>query len=132
VVQRIVLESPKKPNSANRRVARVRLMGSQRLRRVKVPGPGTCGVAKFTAVLVHGHHPRDCPGVRYCVIPGKLGATPLFGRRQGRSHYGLRKRMLPEHQAAERELKERAASQKKRLCCGTSEPLGKGRLGAPE
>lgn len=102
VVQRLGTESPKKPNSAKRKVARVRLVGGFRLRRVKVPGPGSCGVAKFTAVLVHGHHARDLPGVRLCIIPGKLGASPLFGRRQGRSHYGLKKRMLPEHSAAAR------------------------------
>jgi small subunit ribosomal protein S12 len=100
VVQRIGFESPKKPNSAKRRTARVRLVGSFRLRRVKIPGPGSCGVAKFSAVLVHGHHPRDLPGVRLCIIPGKLGASPLFGRRQGRSHYGLRKRMLLDHQTS--------------------------------
>lgn len=112
VVQRIVLESPKKPNSANRRVARVRLAGSQRLRRVKVPGPGTCGVAKFSAVLVHGHHGRDCPGVRYCIIPGLLGASPILSRRQGRSHYGIKKRMLPEHREVERLAKEAKGSRK--------------------
>lgn len=95
VVQRVALESPKKPNSGQRRVARVRFVGGQRLWRVKVRGPGPGGVNRFSAVLMHGHHGRDIK-LRYGIIPGKLGASPLFGRRKAHSKFGLKKRAMEE------------------------------------
>ena len=93
-VHRIYTESPKKPNSAKRKVARVRLGGSTRSLRVKVPGPGHGNLAKFAPVLIRGSHPRDLPGIRYSIIRGKLGSNPVQGRRKARSKYGLKKRHL--------------------------------------
>jgi small subunit ribosomal protein S12 len=91
VVHRIGTESPKKPNSAKRKVARVRLCTGKMVR-VKVPGPGHGNLQKFSAVLVRGAHARDLPGVRYSIIRGKLGANPVLTRRKRRSKYGLRRR----------------------------------------
>ena len=96
VVQRVYTESPKKPNSAKRKVARVRLPSFPRILRVKVPGPGHGNLAKFTPVLIRGSHPRDLPGVRYSIIRGKLGSHPIFSRRKGHSKYGLKKRQIME------------------------------------
>ena len=91
VVHRIYTESPKKPNSAKRKVARVRLVGTTRHLRVKVPGPGHGSLARFGQVLIRGAHPRDLPGIRYSIIRGKLGSNAVFGRRKAHSTYGLRK-----------------------------------------
>lgn len=98
VVHRIYTESPKKPNSAKRKVARVRLVGTTRHLRVKVPGPGHGSLARFGQVLIRGAHPRDLPGIRYCIIRGKLGSNAVFGRRKGHSKYGLRKRQIEQQQ----------------------------------
>jgi small subunit ribosomal protein S12 len=94
VVHRIYTESPKKPNSAKRKVARVRLSSGPRYLRVKVPGPGHGNLARFAPVLVRGSHPRDLPGIRLSIIRGKLGSNPVMTRRKARSKYGLRKRHL--------------------------------------
>jgi small subunit ribosomal protein S12 len=97
VVHRIYTEDPKKPNSANRRVVRVRVPGTLRYFRAKLPGPGHGNLAKFAQVLIRGAHPRDLPGIRYSIIRGKLGSLPVYGRRKGRSKYGLRRRHTETH-----------------------------------
>jgi small subunit ribosomal protein S12 len=94
VVHRIYTESPKKPNSAKRRVVRARIPGRERHLRVKLPGPGHGNLARYAQVLIRGAHPRDLPGIRYSIIRGKLGSTPVLTRRKGRSKYGLRKRTI--------------------------------------
>jgi len=93
VVNRIVTESPKKPNSAKRRVAKIRLCTGKRLR-VKVPGIGQGSIQKFTPILIRGAHPRDLPGIRYSIIRGKLGASPVFERRKARSKYGMKRKYI--------------------------------------
>lgn len=93
VVNKIGVESPKKPNSAKRKVARVRLCTGKNIR-VKVPGPGVGNLQKFSPVLIRASHPRDLPGVRYSIIRGKLGSNPVLVRRKARSKYGIKKRHL--------------------------------------
>ena len=95
VVNRIVTESPKKPNSAKRKVAKIRLCTGKNLR-VKVPGEGHGNLQKFSPVLIRGSHPRDLPGIRYSIIRGKLGSNPVLARRKGRSKYGVKKRFITE------------------------------------
>lgn len=90
VLSKIGIESPKKPNSAKRKVARLRLCTGKNLR-VKIPGPGHGNLQKFSAVLIRGAHPRDLPGIRYSIIRGKLGSNPVLVRRKARSKYGLKK-----------------------------------------
>jgi small subunit ribosomal protein S12 len=92
MVHRIYTESPKKPNSAKRRVVRARIPGSHRNLRVKLPGPGHGNLARYAQVLIRGAHPRDLPGIRYSIIRGALSSLPVFTRRKGRSKYGVRKR----------------------------------------
>lgn len=75
VVFKLGTESPRKPNSAKRRVARVTLCTKKRIR-VKVPGEGAGTLQKFSAVLVRGASPRDLPGVRYAIIRGKMQSNP--------------------------------------------------------
>lgn len=91
IVNRLITESPKKPNSAKRRVAKIRLCTGKRLR-VKVPGIGQGSLQKFSPILIRGAHPRDLPGIRYCIIRGKLGSSPVFERKKGRSKYGVKKK----------------------------------------
>jgi len=101
VVSRLGFSSPKKPNSGKRRYARARVTGrSMRLIAVKLRGPGSNGVAKFTAMIVQGHHARDMPAVRSRNVSGRAGVPPHFGRRRAHSKHGLRKRMLESLQAA--------------------------------
>lgn len=94
VVHRVYTESPKKPNSAKRRVVRARILGSPRHLRVKLPGPGHGNLPRFGQVLIRGAHPRDLPGIRYSVIRGKLSSQPVFSRRKAASKYGLKKRVI--------------------------------------
>ena len=91
VVNRIITESPKKPNSAKRRVAKIKLCTGKRLR-VKVPGIGQGSLQKFSPILIRGSHPRDLPGIRYSIIRGKLGSNPVFERKKGRSKYGVKRK----------------------------------------
>lgn len=93
VVNRIVVESPKKPNSAKRKVAKIRLCTGKKLR-VKVPGIGQGTLQKFSPILIRGAHPRDLPGIRYSIMRGKLGSSPVFERRKARSKYGLKKKYI--------------------------------------
>jgi small subunit ribosomal protein S12 len=90
VVRKLGTESPRKPNSAKRRVARVRLSTGKTVR-AKVPGEGPGTLQKFSAVLVRGASPVDLPGVRYAIIRGKLGSNPWLERRRARSKYGVKR-----------------------------------------
>ena len=93
VVARIYIEHPKKPNSAKRKVARVRMCTGKMLR-VKVPGPGHGTLQKYSAVLIRAAHPRDLPGIRYSIIRGKMGSNPVLERRKRRSKYGLKRGLV--------------------------------------
>lgn len=79
--------NPKKPNSAMRHVAKVRMYSKPRVT-ARHPGRG-CGVAKFSRVLVRGGRANDLPGVGYSMVRGALDFPPLFGKRKSRSYYGV-------------------------------------------
>ena len=81
--------TPKKPNSALRKVARVRLSNGKEVT-VYIPGEGH-NLQEHSIVLVRGGRVRDLPGVRYHVIRGTLDATGVDGRRQSRSKYGTKR-----------------------------------------
>jgi small subunit ribosomal protein S12 len=81
--------TPKKPNSALRKIARVRLSNSKEVT-VYIPGEGH-SLQEHSIVLVRGGRVRDLPGVRYQVIRGTLDSTGVDGRRQARSRYGAKK-----------------------------------------
>lgn len=81
--------TPKKPNSALRKVARVRLSNKQEIT-AYIPGEGH-ELAEHSIVLVRGGRVKDLPGVKYHVIRGVYDATGVEGRKKGRSKYGTRR-----------------------------------------
>ncbi|MCL6562259.1 MAG: 30S ribosomal protein S12 [Firmicutes bacterium] len=81
--------TPKKPNSALRKVARVRLTNGQEIT-AYIPGIGH-NLQEHSVVLVRGGRVRDLPGVRYHIIRGALDAAGVQKRQQGRSKYGAKK-----------------------------------------
>lgn len=81
--------TPKKPNSALRKVARVRLTNGMEVT-AYIPGEGH-NLQEHSVVLIRGGRVPDLPGVRYHIIRGALDATGVENRRQGRSRYGAKK-----------------------------------------
>ena len=89
VCTRVYTTSPKKPNSALRKVARVRLQNGIEVTSY-IPGEGH-NLQEHSLVLVRGGRVKDIPGVRYHIIRGALDASGVEGRNQRRSKYGTRK-----------------------------------------
>ena len=81
--------TPKKPNSALRKVARVRLTNGIEVTSY-IPGEGH-NLQEHSVVLIRGGRVKDLPGVRYHVVRGKLDTQGVQGRNQGRSKYGTKK-----------------------------------------
>ena len=81
--------TPKKPNSALRKIARVRLSNQIEVT-AYIPGEGH-GLQEHSVVLVRGGRVKDLPGVRYHIVRGALDATGVEGRMRGRSKYGTRR-----------------------------------------
>ena len=82
-------QTPKKPNSALRKIARVRLSNGREIT-AYIPGEGH-NLQEHSIVLVRGGRVRDLPGVRYHIIRGTLDASGVEGRMQQRSKYGQKK-----------------------------------------
>jgi len=80
--------TPKKPNSALRKVARVRLSNKQEIT-AYIPGEGH-NLAEHSIVLVRGGRVKDLPGVKYHIIRGKYDSAGVEGKKKGRSKYGTR------------------------------------------
>jgi len=89
VVLQVRTMTPKKPNSALRKVARVRLSNKQEVT-AYIPGEGH-ELAEHSIVLVRGGRVKDLPGVKYEVVRGKLDTTGVVGRKTSRSRYGTKK-----------------------------------------
>ncbi len=89
VCTRVYTTTPKKPNSALRKMARVRLTTGTEVT-AYIPGEGN-NLQEHSIVLVRGGRVKDCPGVRYHIIRGVLDASGVAERRQGRSKYGARR-----------------------------------------
>ena len=81
--------TPKKPNSALRKVARVRLTTGQEVS-AYIPGEGH-NLQEHSVVLVRGGRVKDLPGVRYHVVRGALDCLGVDGRKRGRSKYGAKR-----------------------------------------
>jgi small subunit ribosomal protein S12 len=81
--------TPKKPNSALRKIARVRLTNGVEVT-AYIPGEGH-NLQEHSVVLVQGGRVKDLPGVRYHIVRGTLDATGVEGRIQGRSKYGAKR-----------------------------------------
>jgi len=89
VVLQVRTMSPKKPNSALRKVARVRLSNKQEIT-VYIPGEGH-QLAEHSIVLVRGGRVKDLPGVKYTMVRGKYDMGGVVGRMTSRSRYGTKK-----------------------------------------
>lgn len=81
--------TPKKPNSALRKIARVRLSNGIEVT-AYIPGEGH-NLQEHSVVLVRGGRVKDLPGVRYHIVRGALDAAGVEGRQQGRSQYGTKR-----------------------------------------
>jgi small subunit ribosomal protein S12 len=89
VCTRVYTTTPKKPNSALRKVARVRLTNSLEVT-AYIPGEGH-NLQEHSIVLIRGGRVKDLPGVRYHIIRGSLDTAGVTDRKQGRSKYGAKK-----------------------------------------
>jgi len=86
---RVYTTTPKKPNSALRKVARVRLTNGIEVT-TYIPGVGH-NLQEHSIVLIRGGRVKDLPGIRYHVVRGTLDSVGVEGRRQGRSKYGAKR-----------------------------------------
>jgi small subunit ribosomal protein S12 len=89
VCVQVKTQTPKKPNSALRKVARVRLSNGKEIT-AYIPGEGH-NLQEHSIVLVRGGRVRDLPGVRYHILRGTLDTGAVEGRSQGRSKYGTKR-----------------------------------------
>lgn len=89
VCTRVYTSTPKKPNSAMRKVARVRLTNGKEVN-VYIPGEGH-NLQEHSIVLIRGGRVKDLPGVRYHIIRGALDTMGVDDRKQSRSKYGTKK-----------------------------------------
>lgn len=89
VCTRVYTTTPKKPNSALRKVARVRLTNGFEVT-AYIPGEGH-KLQEHSVVLIRGGRVKDLPGVRYHILRGVLDTTGVDGRRQARSKYGAKR-----------------------------------------
>ena len=88
VCTRVYTSTPKKPNSALRKVARVRLTNGMEVT-CYIPGEGH-NLQEHSIVLIRGGRVKDLPGVRYHIVRGTLDASGVNGRKQSRSKYGTK------------------------------------------
>ena len=93
VCTRVYTTTPKKPNSALRKVARVRITGSIEVT-AYIPGEGH-NLQEHSVVLVRGGRVKDLPSVKYHIIRGTLDAAGVRDRKQGRSKYGAKATSKP-------------------------------------
>lgn len=89
VCLRVYTTTPKKPNSALRKVARVRLTNGQEVT-AYIPGEGH-NLQEHSVVMIRGGRVKDLPGVRYHILRGTLDTQGVEARKQGRSKYGAKR-----------------------------------------
>ena len=89
VCVRVYTSTPKKPNSALRKIARVRLTNGMEVTSY-IPGEGH-NLQEHSLVLIRGGRVKDLPGVRYHIIRGTLDASGVASRKRGRSKYGTKR-----------------------------------------
>jgi small subunit ribosomal protein S12 len=87
---KVMIRTPKKPNSAQRKVARIQLVNGETVM-AYIPGEGH-NLQEHGSVLIRGGRVKDLPGVRYKCIRGKLDLLGVVKRKQGRSKYGAPKK----------------------------------------
>jgi len=84
---KLTIMKPKKPNSAQRKIAKVRLSNGRKIT-CYIPGGGH-SLQEHSVVLVRGGRTKDLPGIRYKLVRGKLDLIPASGRKRARSKYGV-------------------------------------------
>jgi small subunit ribosomal protein S12 len=94
VCTRVYTTTPKKPNSALRKVARVKLSGDGKEVNAYIPGEGH-NLQEHSIVLIRGGRVKDLPGVRYHIVRGALDTAGVNDRKQSRSKYGTKKNAKP-------------------------------------
>ena len=98
VCLKVTTTTPKKPNSALRKIARVRLSNGMEVT-AYIPGEGH-NLQEHSVVLIRGGRVRDLPGVRYHIVRGVYDTSGVEGRKQSRSMYGAKKASAPKAAAA--------------------------------
>jgi small subunit ribosomal protein S12 len=93
VVYKIAIMTPRKPNSARRTFAKVRILISNKKVFAKIPGIGQHFLQPHSVVLVRGHGPKDSPGINYHLIRGlyDFNKVEVYGRRNRRSKFGVKR-----------------------------------------
>jgi small subunit ribosomal protein S12 len=93
VISKIATMSPRKPNSARRTFAKVRLLFNNKRIFAKIPGIGEHFLQSHSLVMVRGHGPKDSPGINYHLIRGVCDfiKSEPYGRKNRRSKFGLKK-----------------------------------------
>jgi len=89
---KIFLMTPKKPNSALRKLARIRLTNEKRVS-AYIPGEGH-NLQEYSTILIRGGRVKDLPGIKYHIIRGKLDLQGLANRKTSRSKYGSKKPII--------------------------------------
>lgn len=87
---KVLTISPKKPNSANRRVSKIKLVETKQLLTVKIPGEGH-SLQQHSTILIRGGRSRDLIGVRYIAVRGKYDLLGVKNRKTSKSVYGVKK-----------------------------------------
>jgi small subunit ribosomal protein S12 len=95
IVYKIAVMSPRKPNSARRTFAKVRIHSNQKRLFAKIPGIGDHYLQNHSVVMVRGHGPKDSPGINYHLIRGLYDFNRIekYGRKKRRSKFGVKKQI---------------------------------------
>jgi small subunit ribosomal protein S12 len=93
IIYKIATMSPRKPNSARRTIAKVRLVFNDRKVFAKIPGLGEHRLQSHALVLLRGHGPKDSPGINYHLVRGlyDFHVVELYGRQHRRSKFGVKR-----------------------------------------
>merc|ERR1711935_298037 len=90
ICTKLVLRTPKKPNSALRKLAKLKLTNNKRIY-AYIPGEGGHNLQEYSNVMVRGGRVKDLPGIKYHLVRGKLDFSGLAKRKTARSKYGTKK-----------------------------------------
>ena len=93
IIYKIAVTSPRKPNSARRTIAKVRLISNNKKVFAKIPGLGEHRLQNHALVLIRGHGPKDTPGINYHLVRGlcDFHTIELYGRKNRRSKFGVKR-----------------------------------------
>jgi small subunit ribosomal protein S12 len=91
VCRKVFIASPKKPNSANRKVAKIQLISTKNMLFAYIPGQCPHGLSAYSQALIRGGRVRDLPGIRYKLIRGTHDFKGVPDRKSSRSKYGVKR-----------------------------------------